>query len=96
MPSQDLGGGYYLLHPRDTQVHMVTQAEASAVRTFLAHIGGPLPEINITRWAQLQLLNRHVARTAWKEKANATTREARNIKAITPTCQITVHSYLTY
>lgn len=86
MPSQDLGNGYYLLHPRDTRVHAVTGAEADAIRTFFARVGVPEVEngwidpTNITRWARLRLPNGHVARTAWREKANATTREARNIK----------------
>lgn len=81
MPSHDLGNGYYLLHPRDTRVHVPSRAEAEAIRCFFVQIGSPgVDTTNVTRWARLRLPNGHVARTAWKEKANATTREARNVK----------------
>ncbi|KAH9855151.1 hypothetical protein C2E23DRAFT_883119 [Lenzites betulinus] len=67
--SQDLGGGFTLLHALDTSLHRVTLAEADAILSFLVRIGHPHPDWTplVRRWARLKLPNGQIKRTAWKE-----------------------------
>ena len=70
--SIDLGNGFRLLQAMDTASRIVRETEAQAIRAYLLHIGGPVPEgdnIHMTRWARLSLPNGQIAWSAWKECA---------------------------
>ena len=86
----NVGAGYVLRHPRDTTPCIVPNSEAGAIQDFAASMGIDNAHINsesisVRRWARLQLPDKHVARSVWKERPERCsnpqkTRISRNVK----------------
>jgi hypothetical protein len=79
--------GYVLRHPRDSTPYVIPSSEAKAIQEFAASMGIDNAHINpesisVRRWARLQLPDKHVARSAWKEGCSnpQKTRISRNVK----------------
>jgi hypothetical protein len=82
-----VGAGYVLRHPRDSTPSIIPNSEAEAIKEFATSMGIGIAHINhesisVRRWARLQLPDKHVARSAWKERSSnpEKTRISRNVK----------------
>jgi hypothetical protein len=71
------GAGYVLQHPCNSTPCIVPNSEAEAIQEFAALMGidsayaNPRPKsISVCRWARLQLPDKHVACSAWKERCS--------------------------
>ncbi|KDQ09941.1 hypothetical protein BOTBODRAFT_116556 [Botryobasidium botryosum FD-172 SS1] len=62
-----LGGGYNLLHARDEYRQIISGPEGLAICAHLQSQGESNTVARLIRWAQLQLPNGQIARSAWKE-----------------------------
>jgi hypothetical protein len=85
--SIDLDNGYLLLRAKQRTAAVVTEAEASAINTYLRNLIFPARDpasLKVTRWARLRLPNGQHARSLWKEQLKPPlahkTRTARNVK----------------
>ncbi|KAJ7434447.1 hypothetical protein B0H11DRAFT_1938655 [Mycena galericulata] len=84
--SEDLGGGYVLLHAKDEYNQVIRGVQGDTIRDYLEAVNGETYPENfqpsLQRWARLRLPNGQIARTAWKEKQKAINkvRMSRNIE----------------
>ncbi|KAH9931467.1 uncharacterized protein B0H18DRAFT_872201 [Fomitopsis serialis] len=83
--AEELGDGYTLLRARDRSFHVLTPAETTVIRSFVATARGENMDHwdpHYRRWARLRLPNGQIARSAYKEtlKAPKDVRQSRNVK----------------
>jgi len=81
--SEDLGDGFILLGRRDSDARSMHPMYIPALHTYFESVGIPVPPNwtpRLKRWARIQLPNKQIVRTAWKEKARSgSVRTSRNI-----------------
>jgi hypothetical protein len=83
--SEDLGDEYILLGPRDPEKRYVDAVHIPAIHAYFSACGVAFHQDWIPcfrRWARIQLPNKQLVRTAWKEKSRSgPIRTSRNIMA---------------
>ena len=82
--SQDLHGGFILLHPRQDRPRPIQPCEAEAIKKYFNGGRGWSEDSYVRQWGHLHLPNGQVVRTAWREIPNRVTRTSRNVKVCHP------------
>ena len=79
--SIDIGSGYLLLGPKDTQPYRLSTAEQDSLDSFYSNLRS-VPRRSVYRWARLRIPTGQVARSYWKETVRTWNgaRTDRNVK----------------
>jgi hypothetical protein len=79
---RDLGDGYLLLSPKDTDPHHISPPERTAFEDFFRDQSENDQQSILFRWGRLQIPTTQIARSTWKEmdRCSDMTRTDRNVK----------------
>jgi hypothetical protein len=82
--SKDLGDGYLLLGPKDTNAHYISPTEEATLENFLSGFPGAedIERQSVYRWGRLKIPTEQIARSRWKEmeRCSDMARVDRNVK----------------